>query len=45
MWLALKQVLNANPDLVTKRLSTPNEKGHFENPYLLWFVADKSYTS
>ena len=36
----LKNLLKTNPELVTKRLNTPNEKGYFENPYLLWFVAD-----
>lgn len=38
--IALQQLLEANPGLVTKRLDTPNEKGYFANPYLLWFVAD-----
>ncbi len=36
----LQQLLAANPELVTKPLNTPNERGYFENPYLLWFVAD-----
>jgi len=36
----LQQLLEANPELITKRLDTPNEKGYFKNPYLLWFVAD-----
>ncbi|HEX5152720.1 MAG TPA: ankyrin repeat domain-containing protein [Parafilimonas sp.] len=35
----LQQLLEANPELVTKRLDAPNE-GYFKNPYLLWFVAD-----
>ena len=35
----LQQLLDANPQLVTKRLDTPKE-GYFKNPYLLWFVAD-----
>lgn len=37
--IALQQLLNANPDLVTKRLDTPKE-GYFASPYLLWFIAD-----
>lgn len=37
---ALQQLLEENPDLATKRLSTPNEEGYFANPFLLWFVAD-----
>lgn len=37
---ALQLLLETNPELVTKRLDTPNEKGYFANPYLLWFVAD-----
>lgn len=36
----LQQLLEANPDLVTKRLYTPNEKGYFADPYLLWFIAN-----
>ena len=36
----LQQLLEANPELVTNRLDTPNEEGYFKNPYLLWFVAD-----
>lgn len=37
---ALQILLEANPDLVTRRLDTPNDRGYFKNPYLLWFVAD-----
>ena len=37
---ALQRLLKANPNLTTKRLDTPTEKGYFANPYLLWFVAD-----
>ncbi|HSZ85030.1 MAG TPA: ankyrin repeat domain-containing protein [Puia sp.] len=37
---SLQQLLETNTELVTKRLDTPNEKGYFKNPYLLWFVAD-----
>jgi len=37
---SLQQLLEANTELVTKRLDTPNEEGYFKNPYLLWFVAD-----
>src|SRR6478735_6055117 len=36
----LRQLLEANSELITKRLDTPNEEGYFKNPYLLWFVAD-----
>ena len=36
----LKALLEANPELITKRLNTPNEEGYFKDPYLLWFVAD-----
>ncbi len=35
----LQQLLEKNPQLVTKRLDTPTD-GYFKNPYLLWFVAD-----
>jgi len=35
----LQQLLESNPELVTKRLDTPTE-GYFQYPYLLWFVAD-----
>lgn len=37
---ALQQLLETNPELVTRPLSTPSEDGYFKNPYLLWFVAD-----
>src|ERR1700756_5777281 len=36
----LKRLLEANPELVSKPLDTPDEEGYFKNPYLLWFVAD-----
>lgn len=36
----LQRLLDANPSLVTSRLTTPNEEGYFKDPYLLWFVAD-----
>jgi hypothetical protein len=36
----LEELLDANPELPTKRLNTPNEEGYFKDPYLLWFVAD-----
>jgi Ankyrin repeats (3 copies) len=36
----LKELLHTNPQLVTKPLDTPNSKGYFKNPYLLWFIAD-----
>jgi hypothetical protein len=35
----LQNLLETNPELVTRRLDTPAE-GYFKNPYLLWFVAD-----
>jgi peptide-methionine (S)-S-oxide reductase len=35
----LQQLLESDPELVTKRLDTPTE-GYFQHPYLLWFVAD-----
>ncbi len=35
----LEQLLDNNQRLVRDRLSLP-EKGYFQNPYLLWFVAD-----
>jgi Ankyrin repeats (many copies) len=35
----LQQLLETNPQLVTRRLDIPIE-GYFANPYLLWFVAD-----
>jgi peptide-methionine (S)-S-oxide reductase len=38
--LVLQELLKENPDLTTKPLDTPNGKGYFKNPYLLWFVAD-----
>lgn len=37
---SLRRLLDANPDIAVERLNTPNEKGYFESPYLLWFVAD-----
>jgi len=36
----LEQLLQQHPQLATKPLDTPNEKGYFKNPHLLWFVAD-----
>lgn len=38
--VSLQQLLATNPELVTRRLYTPNEEGYFKHPYLLWFVAD-----
>ena len=35
----LRQILEKHPQLVSKRLDTPDE-GYFKHPYLLWFVAD-----
>jgi peptide-methionine (S)-S-oxide reductase len=37
---ALSILINENPDLLTKRLNTPDAQGYFKDPYLLWFVAD-----
>ena len=36
---SLEHLLKTNPQLVNKRLDTPDE-GYFKHPYLLWFVAD-----
>lgn len=36
----LKELIEFDPDLITKRLQTPDEEGYFKNPYLLWFIAD-----
>lgn len=36
----LSILINENPDLLTKRLDTPDAQGYFKDPYLLWFVAD-----
>lgn len=36
---ALQQILQANPELVARRLDSP-DGGYFKDPYLLWFVAD-----
>ena len=36
---ALTALLEANPQLVSKRLEVPTD-GYFKHPYLLWFVAD-----
>jgi len=36
---ALQRLLEANSELVTKRLDVPTE-GYFAHPYLLWFVAN-----
>jgi hypothetical protein len=35
----LQDLLEANPQLIGKRLDFPKE-GYFKHPYLLWFVAD-----
>lgn len=35
----LQQLLQTNPDFVTRRLETP-DTGYFARPFLLWFVAD-----
>jgi hypothetical protein len=35
----LKDFLDTNPTLISKRLDTPTE-GYFANPYLIWFIAD-----
>jgi peptide-methionine (S)-S-oxide reductase len=36
---SLQHLLNKNPQLVSRRLDSPDE-GYFRHPYLLWFVAD-----
>jgi Ankyrin repeats (3 copies) len=36
----LKDLLAKHPRLLHDRLDTPNEKGYFSNPHLLFFVAD-----
>ena len=36
---SLRDLLTSNPQLVRKRLDSPDE-GYFKHPYLLWFVAD-----
>ena len=36
---SLEHLLKTNPQLISKRLDSPNE-GYFKYPYLLWFVAD-----
>lgn len=36
----LQELIAQHPRLIKEPLMTPNEKGYFENPYLLWFVAD-----
>ncbi len=36
---ALRSLLEANPELVARRLDIPTE-GYFAHPYLLWFVAN-----
>ena len=35
----LQQLLTTHPELVGMRLDNPTE-GYFQQPYLLWFVAD-----
>lgn len=37
--VSLKDLLDKNPSLISKRLDTSTE-GYFANPYLIWFVAD-----
>jgi hypothetical protein len=37
--IALQELLQTNPELVTRRLDIPKE-GYFAHPYLLWFIAD-----
>jgi len=37
---ALQALISAHPRLIKEPLSTPDKKGYFKNPYLLWFVAD-----
>ena len=36
---ALRNLLEANPPLVSRRLDYPTE-GYFKNPFLLWFIAN-----
>src|SRR5678815_5637624 len=36
---SLQHLLKTNPQLISKRLDSPDE-GYFKHPYLLWFVAD-----
>ena len=36
---SLQNLLEKNPELVSKRLDSPDE-GYFKHPYLMWFVAD-----
>jgi peptide-methionine (S)-S-oxide reductase len=36
---SLQNLLKTNPELISKRLDSPTE-GYFQNPYLIWFVAD-----
>src|SRR5689334_2326742 len=36
----LQELIAQHPRLIKEPLMTPNERGYFENPYLLWFVAD-----
>ncbi|HEY9492582.1 MAG TPA: hypothetical protein VIP56_11395, partial [Nitrososphaeraceae archaeon] len=35
----LKQLLESNPQLISKQLDSPTE-GYFKHPYLMWFVAE-----
>ncbi len=35
----LEQLINGHPRLITEKLNHPKE-GYFNNPYLLWFIAD-----
>jgi len=36
----LKELISFDPNLIRKRLETPEEEAYFKNPYLLWFIAD-----
>lgn len=36
----LRDLIEQYPWLLRDRLSTPDEKGYFKDPYLIWFVAD-----
>jgi len=36
----LEELIEFDPNLVAKRLQTPDEEGYFKDPYLLWFIAD-----
>ena len=36
----LQELIAQHPRLIKEPLSTPDEKGYFANPWLIWFVAD-----